>query len=135
MASVNNRANQYREQRMNEEIAECGELSKLMQQLGKDLDQYLRFDHPDPLQNATGWQQALGGSLPEKGVGIGEVMQDLGTHLIPNGSQIPNPGCTSFITTGATSDGALATVAGAVAAPQRGDLTAFNYLEELSLQW
>lgn len=55
--------------------------------------------------------------------------------LIPNGSQIPNPGCTSFITTGATNAGVLATLAGSVASPQRLGLTAFNYLEELSLQW
>ncbi len=120
---------------MNEEKAECGHLSQLMQQLGTDLDTYLRFEHPDALENAADWQQALGGPLPEKGVGINEVMREMGAHLVPNGSQIPNPGCTSFITTGATSAGALATMAGAVAAPQRGGLTAFNYLEELSLEW
>jgi hypothetical protein len=59
----------------------------------------------------------------------------MGQHLIPNGSQVPKPGCTSFITTGATSAGVLATLSGTVAAPQRVGLTAFNYLEELSLEW
>jgi glutamate/tyrosine decarboxylase-like PLP-dependent enzyme len=81
------------------------------------------------------WQAVLGGELPEHGIGIERVLGEMGEYLIPAGSQIPNPACTSFITTGATSIGALATLAGAVAAPQRLGLTAFNHLEELSLDW
>jgi aromatic-L-amino-acid decarboxylase len=120
---------------MNEEQAECGNLTQLMQQLGGYLDQYLRFEHTDAMHNPDQWKAALGGPLPTTGTGIDAVMADMGQHLIPNGSQIPNPGCSSFITTGATSIGALATMAGSIAAPQRIGLTAFNYLEQVSLQW
>jgi glutamate/tyrosine decarboxylase-like PLP-dependent enzyme len=87
------------------------------------------------MHEAKTWQQALGGDLPRAGVGIDQTLSLMNQYLIPNGSAIPKPGCTSFITTGATSIGSLATLAGSVAAPQRLGLTAFSYLEELSLEW
>ena len=120
---------------MKEELAECGNLSRFLETLGKDLDQYLEFDHPDAMADSKRWKKALGGALPEKGVGARQVISDMGRHLIPNGSAVPKPGCTSYITTGATTVGALASLSGTVASPQRFGLTAFNYLEELSLQW
>lgn len=120
---------------MTQDRADCGHLSGHLKTLGVHLDRYLRFDHPDAMQDPARWQAALGGDLPERGVGIERVLSEMGEYLIPAGSQIPNPACTSFITTGATSIGALATLAGAVAAPQRLGLTAFNHLEELSLDW
>lgn len=120
---------------MHDEHAEYGEISPYLQQLGEYLDEYLRFQHPDAMCNASNWQSALGGPLPEKGIGIDSLLSDMGRYLIPNGSQIPKPGCTSFITTGASTIGVLATLSGSVAAPQRLGLTAFSYLEELSLDW
>ncbi len=120
---------------MNDDKAECGKLSTLLQQLGQDLDQYLQFDYSDAMKNASRWHQALEQPLPEEGIGIQNVMSEMRHHLIPNGSPIPHPGCTAFITTGTTSIGALANLASAVVAPQRMSLTAFNLLEELSLQW
>jgi len=115
--------------------AECGPLAAHLATLGGALDRYLRFDHADAMQDPGSWRHALGRPLPDVGVGIATVLAELGQVVIPNGSQIPKPGCTSFITTGATTVGALATLAGSVAAPQRIGMTAFNFLEELSLQW
>ncbi|NOQ15291.1 MAG: aminotransferase class V-fold PLP-dependent enzyme [Methyloprofundus sp.] len=120
---------------MYHERAECGNLAKLLEQLGADLEQYQRFEHPDAMCNEDSWKTALGGALPEHGIGCAQLIADMGQYLIPNGSQIPKPGCTSFITTGATSAGVLAALSANVAAPQRVGLTAFNYLEEVSLQW
>ena len=120
---------------MNEDFAECGMFASLSQQLGERLDQYFRFEHGDAMARADQWRSALTMPVPQKGVGINAVMNEMSDILISNASQIPNPGCTSFITTGATTSGALATFAAAVAAPQRASLTAFNYIEELSLQW
>lgn len=120
---------------MYEEKAECGHLTQLLSQLGESLDQFLAFDHPDAMSTIRHWKPVLGGDLPMEGSGIDAVLQTMCQHLIPNGSQIPNPGSTAFITTGATSVAALATLSGAVAAPQRIGLTAFNFLEQHSLNW
>ncbi|MDH5354177.1 MAG: aminotransferase class V-fold PLP-dependent enzyme [Gammaproteobacteria bacterium] len=120
---------------MYEELAECSNLALFLKPLGEDLDQYLRFDHSDATQNLGNWSDALNQTLPDQGIGIEKVLEEMGRELIPNGSQIPNPGCSAFITTGATTIGALATLAGSIASPQRFGITAFNFLEELSLQW
>ena len=120
---------------MNDDRAECGPLSQRLRELGVSLDQYLRFEHPDAMSRYADWHGVLAQALPEQGVGIEQVIGELGATVIANGSPIPNPACTSFITTGATSVGVLASLAGSVASPQRIGLTAFNYLEELSLEW
>jgi aromatic-L-amino-acid decarboxylase len=115
--------------------AECGRLQPLMERLGADLDRFLRFEHDDAQRHAGDWQALLDQPVPHQGAGIDQVLHDIGTVLVPNGAQIAHPGFTSFITTGPASIGVLAGAAGAVASPQRISLTAFNYLEELSLQW
>lgn len=120
---------------MHDEQAETGNLTNLMGGLGRHLDNFLEFTHKDALQSHDQWKPLLNQELPEKGVGIDHTTDEIQGLLIPNGSAIPNPGCTSFITTGASSVGVLANVAAAVAAPQRIGLTAFNYLEEKSLEW
>ena len=120
---------------MHNEKAECGALSPYLKKIGEYLDDYLLFKHPDAMNHALSWQRVLGGELPETGLGIDALLKDMGQYLIPNGSQIPKPGCTSFITTGASTIGVLASLSGSVAAPQRLGLTAFNYLEALSLEW
>ncbi len=120
---------------MDLELAECEQLSERLAQIGPQLDRYLEFEYPDAMHRAASWRAALGGELPQQGIGMDQLIDEMGRHLIPNGSQIPKPGCTSFITTGASSAGALATLCGAVASPQRLGLTAFNYLEEVSLRW
>ncbi len=81
------------------------------------------------------WQTALRGPLPEEGVGIGAVMDEINRYLIPNGSKISHPGFSSFITTGPTTLGAVTSFAASIAAPQRLGLTAFQFLEEQSLEW
>lgn len=115
--------------------AECGHLETHLKALGSHLDRYLRFEHPDAMRDPSTWRRALGREVPVHGVGIETVLAEMGHALIPNGSRIPDPGCTAFITTGATTAGALALLAGAVAAPQRLGVHAFSFLEELSLRW
>ncbi len=117
------------------EQAECGKLETYLQTLGHTLDRFLTFQHPDAMHEPARWRAVLERPLPAFGIGIDAVMEEMTRYLIPNGSAIPNPGCTAFITTGATTVGALATLAGAVASPQRLSLNAFNFLEEQSLEW
>ncbi|MGI9289550.1 MAG: pyridoxal phosphate-dependent decarboxylase family protein [Pseudomonadales bacterium] len=118
-----------------QEQAECGRLSDGLQTMAAQLKQYLAFDNADALQNRSQWQKALNASVPDQGVGFEQLLDEMARYVIPNGSQIPNPGCTSFITTGASTVGTLAGLVCTVASPQRFGLTAFNFLEDLSLQW
>jgi aromatic-L-amino-acid decarboxylase len=73
--------------------------------------------------------------LPETGVGIDRVTQELIELIIPNGSPVTKPGFTSYITTGATTASTLASTAANIASSQRYLGTAFNFLEEQSLEW
>lgn len=120
---------------MSIEKAETGRLQRLLSQIGAGLDQYLKFEHPDALHSKNNWRDSLNIPLPLNGVGIDQVTQELVDHIIPNGSPVPKPGFSAFITTGATSVSTLASTAASIASPQRYNITAFNFLEELSLQW
>jgi len=120
---------------MTSDKADCGNITQLLTQIGEYLDRYQRFEHGDAMHRHKQWLAELSKPLPQHGVGIAKLVEEIGMTLIPNGSQIPKPGCTSFITTGATNAAVLASLAGNVASPQRIGLTAFHYLEELSLQW
>jgi aromatic-L-amino-acid decarboxylase len=120
---------------MSNDAAETGNLQALLSQIGAGLDQYLRFEHLDALHPANRWREHLDIPLPREGVGIDAVADELIRHVIPNGSSVPKPGFSSFITTGGTTASTLASSAASVAAPQRYTLTAFNFLEALSLQW
>ena len=117
------------------EKAETGNLKTLLSQIGAGLDEYLKFEHPDAMHPNNCWREFLDIPLPQQGVGIDQVTADLVNHIIPNGSPVPRPGFSSFITTGSTSASTLASTAASIASPQRYMHTAFNFLEELSLQW
>lgn len=120
---------------MQKDKAEVGDLTRLLTQIGEGLDNYLKFEHPDALQNQENWKPALEKALPETGVGIDRVTQELIELIIPNGSPVTKPGFTSYITTGATTASTLASTAANIASPQRYLGTAFNFLEEQSLEW
>jgi len=120
---------------MKTDIAETGRLQSLLSKVGNSLDQFVKFEHPDAFQTKQQWLEALDISLPQKGIGLDKVTEELITSVIPNGSPVGNPGFSSFITTGATTASTLATTAASIASPQRYLGTAFNFLEELSLQW
>jgi len=115
--------------------AELGNLQHLLGKIGAGLDEFLKFEHPDALENEHVWKAILDVPLPECGVGIDQVVQELVEQVIPHGSPVTKPGFTSYITTGATSASTLATTAANMASPQRYLPTAFNFLEELSLDW
>ena len=121
--------------RTTEEAASIDDIEIGLRRVGEALDDYLKFEYPDPLQPGLDWRRHLETSLPMEGVGIDAVIDDLVTHVIPAGSAIPKPGFTGFITTGGTTASTLASTAASIASPQRYGLTSFNLLEELSLDW
>ena len=120
---------------MSQDKAETGRLQELLARVGAGLDQYLTFEHADALSRRDSWSAALEQPLPQQGVGIDRVVDELMTQVVTNGSAISRPGFTAFITTGGTSASTLASTAASVASPQRYGRTAFNLLEELSLDW
>ena len=120
---------------MSHDAAETGRMQSLLARLGGGLDEFLRFEHPDALHPSRRWREALDRPLPRQGVGIDAVADELLRVVIPNGSSVPRPGFSSFITTGATTAATLAATAAGVASPQRYGHTAFNFLEALSLRW
>jgi aromatic-L-amino-acid/L-tryptophan decarboxylase len=120
---------------MRQDPAETGHLQELLSRIGAGLDEFVRFQHPDAQQSSHPWRAALDQPLPQQGVGIEQLTQELLQQVIPHGSASPRPGFSAFITTGGTTAAALATTAAGVASPQRYGLTAFNFLEELSLRW
>jgi aromatic-L-amino-acid decarboxylase len=117
------------------DAAETGNLQALLSRVGVALDEFVKFEHPDALANAGSWRQRLDTALPLDGVGIDQVTDELVKVVIPNGSPVARPGFSSYITTGGTTVAALAATAAYVASPQRYLLTAFNLLEEVSLNW
>ncbi|PCJ48686.1 MAG: pyridoxal-dependent decarboxylase [Gammaproteobacteria bacterium] len=120
---------------MNNELAEQGNIQSLLSKIGEGLDQFLKFDHPDAHLTKDQWMATLNIPLPTQGLGIEAVTDELVTTIIPNGSPVANPGFSSFITTGSTTASTLATTAASIASPQRYMGTAFNFIEELSLDW
>jgi len=118
-----------------DELAETGRLQELLTTIGSGLDEYLKFQQPDALRNQAHWKSHLNQPMPKSGLGIDAVVEELVSEVIPNGSPVPRPGFCGYITTGATTASALATIAAQVASPQRYLLTAFNEIEEISLQW
>ncbi|MEX0619475.1 MAG: aminotransferase class V-fold PLP-dependent enzyme [Pseudohongiellaceae bacterium] len=115
--------------------ADCSELGDLLAQLAEGLDDYLTFTDEDAMLKSESWRTALGQPLPEAGAGIQQLLAEIREHLLPNASPVPKPGFSAFITTGASSAAILAALSAHVAAPQRFGLNAFNYLENLSLEW
>lgn len=120
---------------MAQDLAETGRLRALLSRIGAGLDEFQRFEHRDAQHPSQRWRERLDQPLPQRGVGIDAIAADLLEHVIPNGSATARPGFSGFITTGGTTAAALAATAANIAAPQRYGLTAFNFLEEFSLQW
>lgn len=120
---------------MASDAAETGDLHSLLSRLALGLDEYLKFEHPDALHPSRSWREHLNLALPREGIGIQGVLDELVQQVIPNGSAVPRPGFCSFITTGGVSASTLASTAASIASPQRYGLTAFNFLEALSLEW
>lgn len=99
------------------------------------LDDFLYGVHADPMTRHDEWMAALERTLPDDGVGGDVVIDELVREVVPNGARINEPGFWGWITTEPGAVATAASLAATVASPQRYTLTAFNYLEELSLEW
>ncbi|MHB8378847.1 MAG: pyridoxal phosphate-dependent decarboxylase family protein [Acidimicrobiales bacterium] len=106
-----------------------------LERVGDALDQFLHGEHVDPMTRHDQWMGVLERALPDEGIGGDGVIDELVRTVVPNGARINEPGFWGWITTEPTAVAVAASLAATVASPQRYTLTAFNYLEELSLEW
>ena len=112
-----------------------GDFAKYLAQVGVALDDWLASDQPDALTNGSGWQDSLRGPVPEQGIGADATVEEFVAEILPNGTRLTSPASWAFITAGPTTVPTVVAAAGMIAAPQRQTLTAFNRLEQLSLEW
>jgi len=114
---------------------ETGDLGGLLGRVGAALDGLLADLPEDPVGRRARWLAALERPLPDEGVGAESVLDELLGVVVPNGARLTEPGFWGFITTAPTSVPAAAAAAASIAGAQRYTITAFNLLEELSLEW
>ena len=115
--------------------AETGRLSESVTRVTRALEAFVADGHADPMTRHDEWSSVLSGPLPEAGAGAGAVLEELERVVIPNGMRLHEPGFWGWITAEPSTVPVVTSFAASVAAPQRYTLTAFNRLEELSLEW
>ncbi|HUY17454.1 MAG TPA: aminotransferase class V-fold PLP-dependent enzyme, partial [Acidimicrobiales bacterium] len=115
--------------------SDADDRSAYLARVGAALDEFLHGEHVDPMTRRDEWMGVLERPLPDEGIGGNGVIDELVSNVVPNGARINEPGFWGWITTEPTAVATAASLAATVASPQRYTLTAFNYLEELSLNW
>jgi aromatic-L-amino-acid decarboxylase len=117
------------------DIGEEQAVSTYLARIGAELDRFLRTEHGDAVGRRLEWSAALSGPLPAEGVAADTVLEQLQRDVIPNGMRLADPGWWGFITVAPDALPTAVAAAAMVAGPQRYTITAFNRLEELSLEW
>ena len=118
---------------------DASETDRLSEAIGRILPALEDFNHFQG-QDLAGrqrstWMAALNQPLPERGVGLDQVLRKLTETIIPNGLRIGSPGFCGWVTTAPTTAGTAATLAAIVAGSQRYFIQPFSYLETVALRW
>lgn len=114
---------------------ETGHFTTYMGRAAQALDVHLEEDPGDAMRRFDQWDRALEGPLPESGVGAADAIERLLADVLPNGPRMSHPGFWGWITSGPSTVAAVASAVASVAGSQRYTITAFNRVEELSLDW
>jgi aromatic-L-amino-acid/L-tryptophan decarboxylase len=118
-----------------DDLAESGRLAEAIVRLLPHLDEFVCFDDPTRGgREREHWATRLETPLPQQGAGLDGVLDELAS-LIPFGVANGAPGFSAFITTGPTTSGVAASLAGTVAGSQRWFVQPFNLLETIALRW
>lgn len=115
--------------------SESANVGEYLARIGAEVDRFVRSEHGDAVRRHDEWSDALSGSLPDEGIGADGVVEQLARDVIPNGMRLAEPGWWAFITVAPDTVPTVASAAAMMASPQRYTITAFNRLEELSLDW
>lgn len=117
------------------DLASTHDLGGAIRAVLPSLERFVRFEGTDPACARASWRAALGGSLPETGVGREAVLSELAELVVANGLRVGHPGFSGWVTTMPTDIGAAADLAQAVAVPQRWWATAGNFVDDLAMRW
>lgn len=113
---------------------ETGAFAHHLAAAGEALDRFLDDVPDDPVRQHERWA-GLAGPLPEVGAGTDATVKRLLEEVVPYGPRLTHPRSWAFITTGPSTLPTVAATVAHVVAPQRYTMTAFNLLEEVSLDW
>jgi aromatic-L-amino-acid decarboxylase len=117
------------------ERALLNDLSASIRRLLPALENFTRFEGPDPAARRTRWRSLLDEQLPAHGSGADEVLRMLEEVVIPNGLRTGAPGFSGWITTMPPTVPTAASLAATISAPQRWWASPGNFLEALALDW
>ncbi len=116
------------------ETAATSGVAAAFESIGKHIDATIDGDKTDAVTSKAEWID-LQESLPQQGIGLDATMRELVERVLPYGNRMSDPGFIGWITSGPTVAPTLAATATSFLSPQRYGITAFNLLEELSLEW
>jgi len=102
--------------------------------IGATIDDLVSGPQTDAVVRRDAWED-LGERLPEVGIGLDATLSELQERVMPYGNRLSDPGFIGWITAGPSTAPAAAAAAANMLAPQRYGLSAFNLIEELSLEW
>lgn len=105
-----------------------------LSQAGQRIDSIIDEEPIDAYSQHAEWSD-LAEPLPTTGVGIEATLKELHERVAPYGTNQSDPGFLGWITSGPTVAPVIAATTASVLSPQKYGLTAFNFLEELSLEW
>ncbi len=117
------------------DAATTDSLAEAIRAVLPSLEQFLRFEGPDPARERSRWRPTLERVLPAAGIGREATLAELADLVVANGLRVAHPGFSGWVTTGPTDIGAAADLVQAVAVPQRWWATAGNFVDHLAMRW
>ena len=119
---------------MSDLLAETSGFAQSLSEAGRAIDDLTSEQLPDAYALFEKWAD-LDEPLPQSGIGIDSTVRELIDRVAPYGNRQSDPGFLGWITSGPTTSPTTAAVVASVLSPQRYGLSAFNLIEERSLDW
>src|SRR2546425_9610308 len=118
---------------------DAGETRRLRDAVARVLpavELFMRYEGEDRAgRDRDTWRSALDRPLPDHGIGLESLLEELATTVIPYGLRNGAPGFSGWITTSPTTGPAVAAFAAAIAGSQRWWGQPLNFLETVGLRW
>lgn len=114
--------------------AETSGFAEALSRAGSAIDELTSSEPTDALKHREKWGD-LSEPLPQDGMGFDATVRELIDRVAPYGNSQSDPGFLGWITSGPTTAPTVAATVASVLSPQRYGLSAFNLIEELSLDW